>query len=173
MEGLEGVGLLPHTHEGDGPARHLPHREGSSAAGIAVHLGQDHGIDADGGVELVGHRDGVLARHGVHDQEHVMRPGLLLDGAELVEHLLVDVKASRRVENERRETPLGRLVAGRAADVHGLPRFLAQHRNAELLAEPPQLLHRSGTVDVGRGEDGMLPLLLEVTGELGGGRGLA
>ena len=74
-------------------------------------------VDADGGVELVGHRDRVLAGHGVHHQQDVVRPHRPLDGPQLLEHLLVDVQPPRGVEDERRQAPPRRLVARRRADV--------------------------------------------------------
>ena len=102
-----------------------------------------------------------------------MGRGVLLDGAELLEHLLVDVQPARRVENERREAALGRLVARCPADIDGPLLLLAEHGDAQVLAETSELLHGRGPVHVGRSEYRMLSLLLEVPGELGGGGGLS
>ncbi len=173
VEGLERVRLLADAHESDRPARHFPHRQGRAAAGVTVQLGQHHRVDAHRGVELLRDRQRVLAGHGVHHEQHVVRRHLLLDHPELVQHLLVDVQPPCRVEDERREAALGRLVARRAADGCGLLRLLAQHGYPELLAQAAELLDRGRAVDVGRGHDRMLPLLLEVPRELGRRRRLA
>jgi hypothetical protein len=97
----------------------------------------------------------------------VVRGGVFLDGTELLEHLFVDVEPPRRVEDERGEATLGRFVAGRAADIDGPLRLLAEHGDAQILAETSELLHRRRTVDVGGGQYRMLPLLLEMPRELG------
>jgi hypothetical protein len=68
MERLERVGLLAHADEGDGPSRDVADGERGAAARIAVHLGEDDRVDADGLVELFGDRDGVLAGHRVDDE---------------------------------------------------------------------------------------------------------
>ena len=84
MERLQRIRLLAHAHERDRPAGHVADRQRGAATGVAVHLGQDHGIDADGLVEALGHCHGVLAGHGVDDEENVVRRHVALDRLQLV-----------------------------------------------------------------------------------------
>jgi hypothetical protein len=71
----------------------VPDRERGAAARIAVHLGEDDRVDADGLVELVGDRDRVLAGHRVDHEQHVMRRDLAPDRLQLGQQRLVDVQA--------------------------------------------------------------------------------
>ena len=69
VEGLEGVGLFAGAEELDGRAGDVADGEGSAAAGVAVHLGEDGAGDGEEIVEGLGGVDGVLAGHGVGDEE--------------------------------------------------------------------------------------------------------
>ena len=69
MERLEGVGLLAYAQELDGLAGDVTDGEGCAAAGVAVHFRQDHTSQAEALVEVGGGIDGVLAGHGVGDEE--------------------------------------------------------------------------------------------------------
>src|SRR2546430_9320705 len=173
MERLEGVGLLAHADEGDRPARDVADAERGAAARVAVHLGKDHGVDAHGLVEAVGHRHRVLARHRVDDEQHVVRLDRRADLLELVEHRLVDVQASGRVEDQRREPSLGGRLEGGAADLDRRPAGVADDGDVHLGAERLELVLGGGAIDVGGGEDRVLPLLGVEARELRRGRRLA
>ena len=69
VEGLEGVGLFAGAEELDGRAGDVADGEGGAAAGVAVHLGEDGAGDGEAVVEGLGGVDGVLAGHGVGDEE--------------------------------------------------------------------------------------------------------
>ena len=73
MEGLEGVGLFAGADELDGLAGDVADGEGRAAAGVAVHLGEDDAGEAEALVEVLGGVDGVLAGHGVGDEEDLLR----------------------------------------------------------------------------------------------------
>ena len=68
MEGLDHVQLLAGARELDGLARGSPDGQGRAAPGVAVQLGEDDAVDAQGLVEGRGGVYRVLARHGVHHQ---------------------------------------------------------------------------------------------------------
>ena len=90
-----------------------------TAAGVAIHLGQDHAGDAQALVELVGRFDGVLAGHGVGDEQDFDRVELFLELAELGHQLFVDVQAAGRVDEDYVATgldgfPYARSAPGRA-----------------------------------------------------------
>ena len=69
------------------------------------------------GVEPLGHGDGVLAGHGVDDEQHVVGLDLALDRLQLLEHRLVDVQPAGGVEDERGQTARRRLLARGATDL--------------------------------------------------------
>ena len=62
----------PVRREGDGLADDLLDAEGGAAAGVAVELGEDDAVERERLVEALGHGDGVLAGHGVDDEERVV-----------------------------------------------------------------------------------------------------
>ena len=69
MKRLEGVGLFADADELQRLAGDGADGKRRAAAGVAVHLGQDHAGDAQALVELVGGLHGVLAGHGVGDEQ--------------------------------------------------------------------------------------------------------
>ena len=79
----------------------LAHRKRGTAAGVAVELGQDHAVELERLVERLGRGDGVLAGHGVADEEDLVRLDLLLDLRQLGHQLVVDVQPAGRVEDQR------------------------------------------------------------------------
>jgi len=62
-------GFSAGAEELDGLAGDLANAEGGAAAGVAVHLGEDGAGDGELVVEGFGGVDGVLAGHGVGDEE--------------------------------------------------------------------------------------------------------
>jgi hypothetical protein len=88
--------------------------------------------------------------------------------------LVVNVEATGGVEEEDGDGLLARPLEGTAGDVYGLvARRLGIDGDVELLAELLELLHGGGALHVERDHRGLLALLAEVAGELGGVRGLA
>ena len=69
MKGLEGVRLFAGADELDGLAGDVPDRQRRAAPGIAVHLGKDDAGKAEALVEVLRGIDGILAGHGVGDEE--------------------------------------------------------------------------------------------------------
>ena len=100
MEGLEGVGLFAGADELDGLAGDVADGEGRAAAGVAVHLGEDDAGEAEALVEVLGGVDGVLAGHGVGDEEDLLRVEQLFELLHLVHQLFVDVEAAGGVDDE-------------------------------------------------------------------------
>ncbi len=69
MEGLEGVGLFAYADELDGLAGDVANGERCAAACIAVHLGEDDAGEAEARMKILRGVDGVLAGHGVGDEQ--------------------------------------------------------------------------------------------------------
>ena len=100
MERLQRVELLAHADELQRLPGDVADRKRRAAAGIAVHLGQDHAGDAEALVELVGDLHGVLAGHGVGDEQDLDRVELLLQLLQLRHQLVVDVQAAGGIHQQ-------------------------------------------------------------------------
>ena len=100
MEALELVELLAGGGEQDRLAGDRLDRQGGAAAGIAVELGHDHAVELDDLGELLGHVDGVLAGHGIDDEQDVVGLDRLLDVGQLRHQRLVDVEATAGVDDQ-------------------------------------------------------------------------
>jgi hypothetical protein len=100
VEGLEGVGLFAGAEELDGLAGDVADGEGGAAAGVAVHLGEDGAGDLEAVVEGLGGVDGVLAGHGVGDEEDLGGVELLFELGHFVHERFVDAEAAGGVDDE-------------------------------------------------------------------------
>ena len=112
MEGLECVGALAGAEELDGRAGHVADGEGRAAAGVAVHLGEDDAGEGEEGVECLGGVDGVLAGHGVGDEEDFGGVEELLERGHLVHERGVDLVAAGGVDDEDVAAEAGGLALG-------------------------------------------------------------
>ena len=166
MELLEGVELLARGGEGDGPADDLLDRQRGAAAGIAVELRQDHAVERQRLVERFGRGDGVLAGHGVDDEERVVRLDPGRDLADLLHHLGVDGEAAGGVDDDDVAAEAPGLVDAPSRRLHRFAR-LGEHRHVDLAAEGAELLHGGRALEVGADQQRVAALLLEPAGQLG------
>jgi len=151
-------------------SHHALDREGGPAAGIAVELGEDHRIEGQRLVEGAGRGHGVLADHGVDDQERVVRIGGVGDPPDLLHEGGVDGQAPGGVDDGDVLAQAARLFHPGPGDRHGVG-GLAEHGDPGLRPQNPQLLHGGRALEVGPDEDRVAPLLLPPLGQLGrGGR---
>ena len=143
-ERLEVGDLLADAAVHDRLADGLAHRQRGTAARVAVELGEDHAVDADGVIEPLGDVHRLLAGHGVDGEDHLVHGRGLADVAQLVEQRLVDLQTAGGVEDDDVAVePLGLRDAarGRAAATLALPSGTVTGiwlSSAELL----ELLHR-------------------------------
>src|SRR3954467_7857912 len=100
VEAFEVAELLAGGGEQDRLAGDGLDRQRRAAAGVAVELGEDHAVELRDLGELLGDVDGVLAGHGVDDQQHVRGPDGLLDLGQLRHKNFVDVEAARGVDDQ-------------------------------------------------------------------------
>ena len=174
MEDLERVGLLAGAEELDRDAGHGRDAERGAAAGIAIDLGQDepgHGHRRDEGLRDA---DGLLAGHGIDDEERLDRLDGRVHGRDLLHEGLVDAEPPGGVEDhDIADLALGGLDAltGDVGDA-GADRGTVD-RDVELLAERLELIGGGRTVRVRGHEQRPAALLDDVAGELGRARGLA
>ena len=116
MEGLEGVGLFAGAEELDGLAGDLADGERGAAAGVAVHLGEDGAGDLELVVEGLGGVDGVLAGHGVGDEEDFGGGEEGLELGHFVHEGFVDAEAAGGVDDEDVAAEIGGVAAGFAGE---------------------------------------------------------
>ena len=169
MEDLQRVGLLAGAEELDRDAGDGGDGQRRAAAGIAVDLGQDQAGDGHRGHERLRHGDGLLAGHGVDDEQRLDRLDGGVDGGDLGHQRLVDGQAPGGVEDDDvADLALGGLDAA-ADDVDdGGPGRRAVDRDVEALAERLELVGGGRAVRVGGDEQGPAAELDDVAGELGG-----
>ena len=73
----------------------------SAATGIAVHFGEDDAGEREAGVKILGGVDGVLAGHGVGDEEDLLRAEKLFEALHFGHQVFVDVEAAGGVDDQR------------------------------------------------------------------------
>ena len=176
VEQVEVLELLARGGEHDRPPGELHDGQRGTAAGVAVQLGQHDAVVAHAVQEGLGRGYRVLADHGVHHEQDLVRLGGVPDRDGLGHHLRVDAGAARGVDDDHvLLAPPGllqRLPRGldRVADpVAGERRV---HRHAGPLAEDLELLHGVGPLQVGGDEHRRVALALQPQRELGRQRGL-
>ena len=154
VEEVEVLELLAGGGEGDGPADDLLDRQGGAAAGVAVELGEDDAVELEGLVERLGRGDGVLAGHGVDDEERVVGLDRVGDAPDLVHQLGVDGEAAGGVDDDDVAAGVAGLVdAGAAAVSTGSPPVSpAKTGHVDLAAERAQLLDGGRALEVGADE---------------------
>ena len=173
VEGLDVGELLADAAELDGLARHRAHGQGRAAAGVAVQLGEDHAVHAELLVEGLGHVHGVLTGHGVHHQEDFLGLHGLLDPRQLVHQLGVDVQPAGGIDDQHVPAVVPGVLDGLLGSLDGILGALLEHGHLHLLAHHLQLLDGRRAVDVAGGQHGLLALLGQVAGQLGGHGGFA
>ena len=173
VEGLDAVQLFADAGVFDGLARHGPDAEGRAAAGVAVQLGEEDAVDAQGVVEGFGCVHRVLAGHGVQHQHDLVGLHRRLDVFQLVHQGFVDVEAARGVQQNHVVAVLPGVLDGGGGDLHRVGRAHLEHRDAHLRADGDELLDGGGTVDVAGGQKGPFAVLFQQGGQLGAVGGFA
>jgi hypothetical protein len=120
--------------EGDGSTDHFLHAQSGATAGVAVQLGEDDPVEIEGLVEGLGGGHGVLAGHGVDDQEGVVGIHRLGDLPDLFHEIGVDGQAAGSVHDEHITAEAPGLVQTGGGHGHRIGRF-AEHGHAGLGAE--------------------------------------
>ena len=84
VEDLERVGLLAGAEELDREPGDGRDAERGAAAGVAIDLGQDEAGDRHRGDERLGDGDGLLAGHGIDDEQRLDRLDRRVDRRDLL-----------------------------------------------------------------------------------------
>ena len=118
--------------------------------------------------------DGLLAGHGVDDDQHLDRVDLVGELGELVGEGVVDGDRTARVDDDRVGADAPGVGERAVADLgRGRLLLLDVDGHVDLLAEHAQLLRRGGALEVGGDEQRLEAVLLEVQRQAPGERGLA
>lgn len=173
VEGLQALRPLGNPGEVDGLARDPPRGEGGPAPGVPVQLGEDEARDPHPLVKGLGHGEGLLARHGVQDEEDLVGAQRRLEAHELLHEALVNLEAAGGVhQDEVPHLQAGPLLHPPPDGLGAFPVLDLEDRHPHLLPQDAELLPRRRALGVRRHQEGTPPLPLVVEGELGGGGGL-
>ncbi len=147
--------------------------EGGATAGVAIHFGEDDAGDAEALVKFVGGFDGVLAGHGVGDEENFGGVELFLEFGELLHELFINVLAAGGVHQDDVAAGLLGFAAGGFGEIEWLGFFGGAFVDwgVELLGEDAELVAGGGAIDVYGNELRFAAFFGEEAGELGGGSG--
>ena len=149
IEWLQGLGLLTDAHEYDRLAGDIPHRKRRTTASITVSLGENHAGQIERRTEGSRGVHGILARHGVDDEQALRRVHGGIDLLHLVHEALVDVQASGGIDDEHVEHAALRLLESVASDFRGRIRRAGWEKlRTDLLRESLQLQDRGGSPHV-------------------------
>ena len=100
MEYIQSVDLLAGRNEFDRLAYRSLDGESGTATGVTVHLGEHNSVEIKHIIECARCLHGILTGHRIHHEENLGRIHSLLDGGNLVHHLLVHGQTSRRIDND-------------------------------------------------------------------------
>ena len=112
MEGFEGIALFTNANKFERLTSDGTDGERGTATGIAVHFGEDDTGDAEPLMKFVGGFDGVLAGHGVGDEENFGGVERFLEFGELLHQLFVNVLAAGGVNQDDVAAGLHGFAAG-------------------------------------------------------------
>ena len=174
MEHVQRLHLLAGGDELDGLADDGLDGQGRTAAGVAVHLGEDDAVEVQAVVEGLGGLHGVLTGHRIHDEERLRRMDGFVQGGDLVHQLLVHREAAGGIDNHDAVAFGLGLGDGGLRDLDGilLP-FLGIDGHLDAFTQHLQLLDGGGTERIAGGEEDLHALLgLDVQGQLAGEGGL-
>ena len=172
VEGFEGVGLFACPQKFDGLAGDLADGEGGTTAAVAVHLGEDGAGDLEFGIKGSRGVDGVLAGHGVGDEEDFGGGEEGFELGHLVHEGGVDAEAAGGVDDEDvvgvvagfLEGGFGEAEDGGGVVVGGGVVLAFVELGSDGGGDDFELLSGGGTVDVNRDEEGAVTTLFEPGG---------
>ena len=174
MEHVYCLHLLARSHKLYRFVHHGAYAECSTAARVAVELGEHHSVEVEPFVEGLRRIDRVLTGHGVYHEECLVGIELVFQLFNLLHHLLVHCQTAGGIYNHH----VVALCLGFPDGIVGyrdnvLVSVLRIDGHSHLCGNDLELVDGSGTVNVARHEQRVLVLLvLEHVGELAAECGL-
>ena len=149
IESFQGIQFFAHADEFDGPLGHCFDRECRSSSRIPIHFSQNHSINTQSLIEILGDSDSVLAGHGIGHQEHLFRLKVVFDLAEFQHQGLINMKPSRRINEHQIVTSLKGYLSSLHTDLQRcLGSFGTVRVDFQFLTQLLQLIDGRWTVDV-------------------------
>ena len=103
------------------------------------------------------HIDSFLTCHRIHDEQHFIRLGQLMNLLELIHQRLVNVQTTSRIDNHIIQSVVLGMLHALTSDLHWRSLISQrEHRNTDAFAHHLKLLDRSGTVNVARDEQRLM-----------------
>ena len=170
VEHIQRFQLFAGGNELDGFSHYGLDGKGGTATGVTVHLGEDHAVKVQAVVEGLGGLNGILAGHGVNDEEGFRGLDGLVQGRYLVHQLLVHGQAAGGIHNDHAVSLGLGLGDGAARNLDGvlLP-FLRIDGNLDAFSEHLELLDGGRAEGIAGGEEHLhAPLGLQVQRQLAG-----
>ena len=168
VEDVERFHLFAGGDELDGFADHGLDGEGRTAAGITVHLGEDHAVEVEAVVEGLGGLHGILAGHRIDHEQGLGRADGLVQRGDLVHQRLVHGQTAGGIDHHHGESfpaGFGDGVPGDLDRVFHAVFAVAFH--LDLSAEGLELLDGGGAEGVAGGHQDFHPALtLEIERQL-------
>ena len=152
MEDVEVRQGLAVGREQNGLADHAGDRERRATARIAVELGEHHSVETDALVEGLRGVDGVLADHGVNDEQHLVGAGDCFDVGGLLHQHLIDAQPASCVDHHHVVETALRVFDGPLGNLHRIAHAVAglgcEDMDPGPLPHDLQLVDRVGALQV-------------------------
>ena len=152
MEFLERIGLFTCADELDGLSCDLLDRKRAATASVAVHLRHDDAVEVDALGERSCHVHDVLACHRVDDHEDLVGLDGALDRLGFLHHLVIDVQAARRVDDDNVAQVVDGILHAFLRDGNRVLPVATVDAHPHLVAERLELIGGGGAVHVARDE---------------------
>ena len=173
MELLERLRLLSGPDELDRHTDSRTQRDGGTAPGIPVHFRQHGTVVLQPLMECLRGVHRVLPRHGIDNEQYLVRLDGCLDRLRLLHHFFVDVQAAGGIHNHHVTGVLTRMLHRTFRHLDRPRSAFGEDRNADLLAEHLQLINGRRTMHIGRRQQRKTSLTLQMQCELRTEGGLA
>ncbi len=177
MEDVEVVQRLTGGGEHDRTAGQVRDRQRGTATGVTVELGEHHPGEAHPVGERLRGGDGILADHGVDDEQDLVRGRHVPDVGGLAHHVGVHAEPARGVDDDHVVQAAAGMLHGGAGDrdrvAHAVAGLGRVHVHTGLAGDDLKLRDGVRALQVGGDEQGGVTLLLQPPAELAGQRRLA
>lgn len=147
--------------------------QSGTAAAVAVEFGEDNAVEVDAVVEGFGRVHGILARHGVYDEERLGRIERSLHALDLVHHGLIYGETACCIDDDDLFARLPGLLDAALGDADRIgDTVFGVYIHADRLTHDLELVDSGRAVYVGCHEQHLTPTPLVESGQFGGERRL-
>ena len=156
VEEIQRLHLLTGAHKLNRLVNHRLNRERSTAAGITIQLGKNNAVKIQPLIKGLGCLHSILTGHRVNNKESLRRLNGLLNGSNLLHHLLINRKTAGSIHNNKR---IALSLSKRNSILSNLNRILITllgiDSNTNLAAQHLQLVNSGRTINVARHKENL------------------